>query len=557
MRSATFLPILTLALASCTSQPGLGDGAIAGGEDGGSGALDGRASLDALSADTANGADAMGVIDATDPADAARATDAAGDSGIADATASPDSGGSLDASPPADAASPDAQPPQCPTFGSPPPITDESLPAASPGRAESTSVNGFQDEYLYDSADYIKIGVRREWGGSVVFFGLANGRPGVNASNAIDANDTGREVQVAIYDPERAMQNCAGTASCRTTPTTCPASITYLGWNPVQGGNRCNRGSPLSSLSNAGGILSLATQPLHWNPNWDASDCDSSGCSNPALAARASDVLLTQRLRFVRQHVVELRYTVRNLAAIDHLATVQEMPTLYTSNGDRGPNLRRLRTSDGTEIAIDIPAGGDGFFYKNFTSPEPWVTLQDDNSTYGVGIYYENGERDFQGWQSPTIPFNNVRAQVVFGLPANGVVEARAYLILGAYTTVASEAAWLKRNLAPFGALDAPAAGATVVGTTTVSGWALDDQGVASVVARVDESIDVPLTYGSLRSDVCAVWPGYPACDAVGFRGRLDLGGLAASCDHLLEIVATDGDGNQRIIARRLVHVGP
>jgi len=56
-------------------------------------------------------------------------------------------------------------------------------------------------------------GLRREWGGSIVFFGIARGYgAGLNPTNAIDANDTGREVQVAFYDPDRLMQNCAWNA---------------------------------------------------------------------------------------------------------------------------------------------------------------------------------------------------------------------------------------------------------------------------------------------------------------------------------------------------------
>ncbi|RME23157.1 MAG: hypothetical protein D6806_11755, partial [Deltaproteobacteria bacterium] len=63
--------------------------------------------------------------------------------------------------------------------------------------------------YLYDNQDYIKVGIRREWGGTIVFYGLVGSSgPGMNGSNVIDANDTGREVQVAFYDPDRALQNC-------------------------------------------------------------------------------------------------------------------------------------------------------------------------------------------------------------------------------------------------------------------------------------------------------------------------------------------------------------
>ena len=300
-------------------------------------------------------------------------------------------------------------------------------------------------------------------------------------------------------------------------------------------------------------MLEVVTTPLHWNPNWDDADCTSSGGSDPTLSHRTSDVRVTQRLRFVRHHVVELEYEVQNLTDVDHASTEQEMPTMYTANGNGGPDLWRLFDASGTQIPIDVPAGGDGFNYKNFDSPGPWVTMQNDAADYGVGILYENGLSSFQGWQLRSLPFNNVRALFSFGIPASGVVRARAYLILGSLATVTAEADWLATHVAPFGTLDAPQPDATVSGSTAISGWALDNRGVASVVARIDESVDVPLAYGGARPDVCRVWPGYPQCDVVGFSGSYDFG-APAECPHLVEIVATDTDGNERVIARAAVY---
>ncbi len=446
--------------------------------------------------------------------------------------------------------------PVCP-WDEPTDVSTSPLPGqASAGPSASTTVDGFTDQYLWDATSYIKVGVREEWGGSIVFFGLDDGSPGFNSSNTIDANDTGREVQVAIYDPDRSAQGCAWDASCASGPHPCPASITYLGWNPVQGGNRCNNGSGIDTVSNAGGELQIVTTPLHWNPNWEDPTCDSSGCSDPSLAWLRSDVTLTQTLRFVRTHVVELSYTIENLAGIDHAPNLQELPTMYTANGDGGPDLWRLFDSTGTQIPIDTPAGNeDGFNYENFSSPDGWVSMQNEGADYGVGILYENGLTLFQGWQLRSLPFNNVRSRITFGLPAWGVVQARAYLILGSLGTVTSEANWLLDNIPPFGWLDAPA-GPVSAGSSTVSGWALDNRGVVTVEAVLDEGATVPLSYGGGRPDVCLVWPGYPGCDAVGFTGTVDFG-PAQQCPRKLDIVATDGDGNSRLIASRLVEIGP
>lgn len=443
----------------------------------------------------------------------------------------------------------------CPSVPPPDPVPLSPLPGESPpGRYETTTVNGFQDDYIYDSTDYLKIGVRREWGATVIFFGMAGSGPGMNGTNSIDANDTGREVQVAFYDPDRIMQNCAWNASCAATPTTCPNSITYLGWNPVQGGNRCNVGSGVESITFTDGVLEASVNPLFWNPNWDRTDCSSAACDDPALRERRSDVRVIQKLRFVRTHVVELEYTVINLSDMDHRATGQEMPTVYTANGIGGPDLWRLFNSEGTEIPIDTFAGGDGFYYENFESPGGWAGMQNDGADYGVGLYAENRLSTWQAWQLRSLPFNNFRPLPSFGIPSLGVVRARVYLILGAYGTISAEAAWLDANLPPFGVLDGPAEDETLSGVVDLYGWALDNRGVTSVEAVVDGDLTVALSYGGSRPDVCAVWFHYPGCNDVGFSGSLDTS-LLTACGHIIEIRAADADGNTRVIARRRIFV--
>jgi hypothetical protein len=424
--------------------------------------------------------------------------------------------------------------------------------AGQSGRIEQDTSTGFTDDYLYDDSDYTKIGIRQNWGGSVIFFGLADGNPGMNSTNTIDANDPGREVQFALYDPDRMMQGCAHDASCQSGGTACGNSIRYLGWNPVQGGNRCGEGSGMQATNHASGRLMTATIPLQWNPDWDKTQCSTDGCTDGVTWTQPSDVRVTQTARFVRTHVVELTYTVQEEGGNSHAATMQEMPTVYTANGTSGPDLWRLLDAGGTQVDINEPAN-DGFFVKNFTSPAPWVSLQNDNSDYGVGILYENGLTEFQGWQNRSMPFNNVRALFEFGLPAHSTVSARAYLLLGGFSTIQNEANWLLDNLPPFGILDGPSGG--VPGPTIfISGWAQDNRGVTKVDAIIDDWLTIPLTYGADRPDVCTTWPGYPNCSAVDFNGEFSLAqvGWQAGCDHKIEIRAEDADGNSRIIDRGL-----
>ncbi len=444
---------------------------------------------------------------------------------------------------------------ECAPVQEPQPVPEAPLPGESPpGTFESVVEDGFHDDFVFDSTHYLKVGIRREWGGSIVFFGIHDGRPGMNGSNAIDANDTGREVQVAFYDPDRILQNCAWDASCRQRPSECPNTIPFLGWNPVQGGNECNVGSGVEWVDMADGVLTASVHPLFWNPDWDRQDCDNSGCSDPNRRELRSDVRVIQRIRFVRTHVVELDYTLVNLSAVDHAPAAQEMPTVYTANGQAGPDLWRFFNSEGQEFVIDDGSQGDRFYSKTIPTPRGWATMQSDNLDYGVALYTENRAAHFQGWQQRSLPFNNFRPVAVFGIPANGTVRARAYLILGSLATVTAEAQWLDENLPPFGVLDRPGPDESVSGTVQVAGWALDNKGVAQVELLVDGAPMGQLAYGQSRPDVCLVWPGYAGCDQVGYSGTLDVSHLTP-CPHLLEVRAVDTDGNARVIARRRIYV--
>jgi hypothetical protein len=381
----------------------------------------------------------------------------------------------------------------------------------------------------------------------VVFFGLASNA----GSNVIDANDTGRELQIALYDPTRAMQSCAATATCAGAAP-CGNSITFLGWNPVQGGDECNHGASVLSQGQAGDALRLVVQPVQWNPDWDAPDCRKSACPAQGVAVK---VTYTFELRFVREHVVEVMTQVTSQEAISHPSTGQEFPTLYVAHGQGGPDLPVLLDAAGQVVTLATP-GNDGFYYGNFTSSRPWVSWQDAGQTYGVGLGHDQGITSFQGWRGDgkTAPyFHNVRAQVAFGLPAGGTVRGLAYLALGNFSTVKSELEAVLAKRPPFGALDAPAGQDVPVNVgapLSVAGWALDTSVLASVRVELDGKIAATIPLGGSRPDVCAVYPAYAGCPAVGFSGQVATAGLSA-CPHHLRVVAQDPEGNITVLGER------
>ncbi len=422
-------------------------------------------------------------------------------------------------------------------------------PAAGFGGILTQTSGAFTDVFLKSPTDYIRVGARLQWGGTIVFFGLT----GNAGSNVIDANDTGRELQIALYDPTRAMQGCAWNASCPTGA--CPGSITYLGWNPVQGGDECNHGAGVTSHGQAGDALQLVVQPVQWNPDWDKPTCVSSAC--PAAGVPVG-VTYTFELRFVREHVVEVMTQVTSQETISHPSTAQEFPTLYVAHGAPGPDLPLLLDGSGATVNLTTP-GNDGFYYGNFTSPRPYVSWQSATKDYGVGLGHDQGLTAFQGWRGDgtTAPyFHNVRGQVSFGLPAGGTVRGLSYLALGSFATVKSELDLVLAKRPPFGVLDAPAKGDVpiTVGTPlAVAGWVLDTTAIASVRAEVDGKLAATLPVSGARSDVCGIYPMYAGCPNVGFSGQVPTAGLSA-CPHLLRLVAQDPDGNTTVLGeRRLV----
>ena len=135
-------------------------------------------------------------------------------------------------------------------------------------------------------------------------------------------------------------------------------------------------------------------------------------------------------------------------------------------------------------------------------------------------------------------------------------VEVEEQLLAATEADIAAEAANLETSLAPFGWLDAPTESDRPSGPVSVGGWVLDNRGVVTVEAWIDGTDVVPLTLGVPRPDVDLVWPGYPDGAQSGYSGTVDFG-PAGACPRLLEIVATDTDGNQRVIASRLITPAP
>ena len=99
----------------------------------------------------------------------------------------------------------------------------------------------------------------------------------------------------------------------------------------------------------------------------------------------------------------------------------------------------------------------------------------------------------------------------------------------------------------PLVKIDSPGAGATLTGTATISGSALEGvaaagYSISSVAVLIDGLAAGSALYGAPRADVCLALPSRPGCPNVGWTYSLDTAHLAVG-SHLLTVVATDASG--------------
>jgi N-acetylmuramoyl-L-alanine amidase len=105
-------------------------------------------------------------------------------------------------------------------------------------------------------------------------------------------------------------------------------------------------------------------------------------------------------------------------------------------------------------------------------------------------------------------------------------------------------------NEGSFGFIDDPENGELTSGTTTVSGWALDREGVFRVQVYLDGEFVGNAVYGLPRGDVATLYPGYPDSLAAGWTFGLDTTGTSDG-QHHLQAVAIDDLGASTILGER------
>ncbi|MCI0485694.1 MAG: putative Ig domain-containing protein [Blastocatellia bacterium] len=109
-------------------------------------------------------------------------------------------------------------------------------------------------------------------------------------------------------------------------------------------------------------------------------------------------------------------------------------------------------------------------------------------------------------------------------------------------------------RIAPFGNMETPDNNSTLNITATVTGWALDNVGVARVEVLVDGGIVGEAIYGLNRPDIAAVWSGFANADKSGFNFTFDTREFSNG-EHTLTARILDAAGNATVIGTRTVKI--
>lgn len=120
----------------------------------------------------------------------------------------------------------------------------------------------------------------------------------------------------------------------------------------------------------------------------------------------------------------------------------------------------------------------------------------------------------------------------------------------GAAGQVSSPPAQATVTQPPLGFLDGPDDGAVVHANTVVTGWALDDSGIAHVTVTIDGQNPVPAALGLPHPGVAAAYPGKPGNESAGFA--LEIPSLSKG-PHSLTIAIQAKNGGKTEIRRQFL----
>ena len=371
-----------------------------------------------------------------------------------------------------------------------------------------------------------RIGLDTAWGGAIVEVSL-------DGINFVNAHDTGREVQPALYDAAAPYG----------------AQCTQYGWDPVLAGDFYDHGSQVSSQSAVAASLYTKTIPVQWCPDQFGGG---PGMTAPSDMSFEQTVTLAPGAALAFQLHLKLTHTGTDT----HYNQSQEFPAVYV-NSAYTTFVYYEGTSPWTNGAVSQAAAPISPADVTAYTPEKWAALV-DASNQGLTVFVPSV---YPSWHALSFPQSGgsgptgdatvyMTPMTIFTIAPGAVIEGDIYLVPGDASAARSVVYALHQQLtgpdivAPVGTVDVPVANATLGGSgAQVAGWAFAATAVAAVTVYVDGTAKGTATLGTARPDVAAAYPNLAPPNS-GWTYALDTTPLSNST-HVLEIRVTDTSGNE------------
>ena len=351
-----------------------------------------------------------------------------------------------------------------------------------------------------------QLGLDSAWGAAITEVSF-------NGTNYVNAHDTGREVQPALYDGSQQYE-------CWD----CTPSV--WGWDPVQAGDWHGHGSPVLQKKITATTLYTKTQPLEWDP-----DNKGGGANKPI----STDTFFEQTVSVVSTSppAFKVHYKLEYFGSQLHSEARNKFPAVYT-NVPFGRMTYYAGTKPWTSGPVTTRQATTSS--RPLYSPEQWVAYL-DRSMQGLTVYVPGqfpwgGFILFAGSGSGSTGegTNYFSSGTGYGFAPGATLEGDIYLIPGSVVPARKLIYSLHRTLpavdsfGPLGSLDNPTTGQTISGTAPVYGWLLEPNGKFVVNVLVDGKPFGAARYGVPRPDVRKAYPHAPL--GTGFEYSLDTSDL-------------------------------
>lgn len=371
-----------------------------------------------------------------------------------------------------------------------------------------------------------RISVDTAWGGAIVEVSM-------DGTNFVNAHDTGREVQPALYD------------AAAQYGTQCA----QYGWDPVLAGDFYDHGSQVLSQSLAAASLYTKTVPVQWCPDQFGGG---PGMTAPSDMSFEQTITLAPGAALAFQVHLKLTHTGTDT----HYNASQEFPAVYV-NSAYTTFVYYDGTNPWTNGAVSRAAAPIAPADVTAYTPEKWAALV-DGSNQGLTVFVPSV---YPSWHALSFPQSGgsgptgdatvyMTPMTTFTIAPGAVIEGDIYLVPGDASTARSVVYALHQQLtgpdivAPIGTVDVPVANAALGGSgAQVAGWAFAATAVAAVNVYIDGTVKGTATLGVARPDVAAAYPNLAPPNS-GWTYALDTTALTNG-SHVLEIRVTDTSGNE------------